>query len=281
MAVSVKVNGDDNSLVHKGSNHICRNTPPDVCKTPSPGGPVPIPYPVIISMSSDLDKGTTTVKVDGGNMAAIKGSELSRCSGDEAGTAGGVVSSTNMKEATWITYSMNVKMDGQGACRLTDKLKMNHGNTVCMEGIGGMPCRVSASTIKDALCQELCNYQSKSHPANPKDKKSYNLERKLEKDPKWAASGITFTTPYNVLGAVSYPDVSHHVGPPYPGGRTQCFDFKLCGLGPSGKPWQDTYRGGKTGVQYMSQTAIGGGKPPITISCKECTKCNPRCHCPK
>ena len=62
-----------------------------------------------------------------------------------------------------------------------------------------------------------------------------------------------------LLGAVSMPDVSHHVGPPWPGGRTQCFDFKLCGLGPSGKPWQDTYRGGKTGVQYLSQTAIGGG----------------------
>ena len=94
---------------------------------------MPIPYPVIISMSSDLAKGTTTVKVDGGGRPHQE-SELSRCSGNEPGNAGGVVSSTNMKEATWITYSMNVKMDGQNACRLTDKLKMNRGNTVCMRG---------------------------------------------------------------------------------------------------------------------------------------------------
>jgi hypothetical protein len=156
VGVTIKVNGSDNSLVHKGSNHIAKNTPPDVCKTPSPGGPVPIPYPVIVSMSSDLAKGTTTVKADGGNMAAIKGSEFSRCSGDEAGTAGGVVSSTNMKEATWILYSFDVKMDGKNACRLTDSMKMNHGNTVCMRGVGGTPVAV---TPKDMLeCGEVGTY---------------------------------------------------------------------------------------------------------------------------
>jgi len=95
MAVTIHVNGKSNSLVHKGSTGIAKSTIPDVCKTPSPGGPVPIPYPVIVSMSSDLKKGTKKVKVDGGNSAAVKGSELSRCSGDEAGTAGGVKSSTN------------------------------------------------------------------------------------------------------------------------------------------------------------------------------------------
>ena len=84
MPVTIKVNGQDNSVSHKGAMHFAKNTAPDVCKTPSPGGPVPIPYPVIMSLSSDLAKGTTTVKADGGNMIAIKGSEYSRCSGDEA-----------------------------------------------------------------------------------------------------------------------------------------------------------------------------------------------------
>src|SRR5262249_2638510 len=84
MAVTVHCNGKTNSLVHKGNGGFTKNTIPDVCKTPSPGGPVPIPYPVIVSMSSDLDKGTKTVKIDGGNMVAIKGSEFSRCTGDEA-----------------------------------------------------------------------------------------------------------------------------------------------------------------------------------------------------
>ena len=39
MPVTVKVNGTANSLVHKGSNGISMATIPDVCKTPSPGGP--------------------------------------------------------------------------------------------------------------------------------------------------------------------------------------------------------------------------------------------------
>lgn len=131
MSVTINVNGL--SLAHKGSNGIATATMPDVCKTPSPAGPVPLPYPNI-AMSKDLIKGTTTVKVDGGNMAAIDGSELSLSTGDEPGTLGGVVSSTFIKEATWMLFSFDVNLEGKGACRLTDKMFMNHMNTVCMAG---------------------------------------------------------------------------------------------------------------------------------------------------
>ena len=86
-------------------------TIPDVCKTPTPGGPIPLPYPNI-SQSSMLAKGTTTVKADGGMMIAIKGSEFSMSNGDEPGTVGGVKSSTFIKESTWILYSFDVKMAG-------------------------------------------------------------------------------------------------------------------------------------------------------------------------
>ncbi len=151
MAVTIHVNGTSNSLAHKGSMGIAKCTIPDVCKTPSPGGPVPVPYPVIISMSNSLAKGTKTVKVDGKNMAAIKGSELSRCNGDEPGTAGGVKSSTNMKEATWILYSFDVKMDGKNACRLSDKMMMNHGNTACLGGIIQQP--VTGAKILELECK--------------------------------------------------------------------------------------------------------------------------------
>lgn len=131
MAVKININGL--TLAHKGSSGTAIATLPDVCKTPSPGGPVPLPYPNI-AVSADLAKGTKTVKVDGGNMAAHQDSELSKSSGDEPGTAGGIKSSTNMKEATWLTYSFDVKLEGKGASRLTDKLLMNHGNTMCCAG---------------------------------------------------------------------------------------------------------------------------------------------------
>ncbi len=132
MPVTVKVNGTVNSLVHKGSNGISMATIPDVCKTPSPGGPIPIPYPNI-SQSATLAKGTTTVKADG-MMIATKGSEFSLSNGDNAGVAGGVKSSTFMKESTWILYSFDVKMDGQNAARLTDKKFQNHENTADLAG---------------------------------------------------------------------------------------------------------------------------------------------------
>jgi uncharacterized protein DUF4150 len=131
MAETISINGL--SLSHKGSNGFSVATLPDVCKTPSPGGPIPIPYPNV-SKSDSLSKGTKTIKVDGGNMAAIKGSEYSSSNGDEPGTAGGVKSSTNMKESTWITYSFDVKMDGKNACRLSDKKFQNHKNTVDLAG---------------------------------------------------------------------------------------------------------------------------------------------------
>jgi uncharacterized Zn-binding protein involved in type VI secretion len=133
MPVSVKVNGTSNSLVHKGSSGISTATLPDMCKTPTPGGPQPMPYPNV-SQAATLAKGTTTVKADG-MMIAIKGSEFSMSNGDNAGVAGGVTSNTFMKESTWILYSFDVTMDGEGACRLTDKKFQNHENTADLAGV--------------------------------------------------------------------------------------------------------------------------------------------------
>ena len=166
MPVTVKVNGVANSLVHKGSNGVSVATIPDVCKTPSPGGPVPIPYPNI-SQSATLDKGTSTVKADGGMMIATKGSEFSLSNGDNAGVAGGVKSSTFMKESTWILYSFDVKMDGSNACRLTDKKFQNHENTVDLGGCLQVPV-VTGSTPEEIVacaihCCDKAPYEKGKH----------------------------------------------------------------------------------------------------------------------
>jgi len=192
MPLTIHVNGRSDSLVHKGSTCIARCTMPDVCKTPSPGGPVPIPYPVIISMSSDLANGSTTVKADGGNMIAIKGCEFSRCTGDEAGTAGGVKSSTFMKEAKFITYSFDVKIDGQNACRLSDKMTMNHENTVCLAGVVQVPVPVSGE-LKDVVCCviERCDRKhydvsgSQSPCTKLGEEKHKCVENSLKDDPRF------------------------------------------------------------------------------------------------
>lgn len=151
MAITVNVNGL--SLAHKGSNGIVTATLPDVCKTPSPGGPVPIPYPNI-AFSKDLAKGSKKVKADGGNSCAIKGSEFSMSVGDEPGTVGGIKSGVNKGKATWLSYSFDVKIEGKNACRLTDKMLMNKGNTVSMGGEIQAP--ISPDDIIYKLCEIAC-----------------------------------------------------------------------------------------------------------------------------
>jgi len=173
MPVTIKVNGTVNSLVHKGSTGISMATIPDVCKTPSPAGPIPIPYPNI-AQSSMLAKGTTTVKVDGGMMAAIKGSEFSMSNGDEAGTAGGVKSSTFIKEATWILYSFDVKLDGKEACRFMDKMFHNHENTVNMGGVINPPCPVICAELDQEMekaREEIKDEKMKAHTVVTADHK--------------------------------------------------------------------------------------------------------------
>ena len=86
MAVTVGVN--NMSVVHKGSGGKTIAFP-DVCKTPSPAGPIPIPYPNI-AKSSDTAKGSKKVKCDG-NPICLKDSNFSTSTGDEAGSAGGGV----------------------------------------------------------------------------------------------------------------------------------------------------------------------------------------------
>lgn len=156
MPITIKVNGTSNSLVHKMSNGISNATIPDVCKTPTPGGPVPMPYPNV-AQSVTLSDGTTTVKGDKA-MAANKGSKFALSNGDNAGVAGGVKSSTFMKEATWILYSFDVKLDGKNASRFTDKMFHNAENAANMCGEVQVPREAAAAEnfLAEQLCAELC-----------------------------------------------------------------------------------------------------------------------------
>lgn len=153
---TIKVNGTVNALVHKGGPWMSIATVPDVCKTPTPAGPVPMPYPNI-SQSSTLSGGTTTVKVDGGNMAAIKGSKFAMSSGDEPGTAGGIKSSTFKQASTWLLYSFDVKLDGGNACRFSDKKFQNNENTIDAMGTIALVVPVVVDDVK-MKCGELNQY---------------------------------------------------------------------------------------------------------------------------
>jgi hypothetical protein len=100
---------------------------PDVCKTPSPAGPIPIPYPNI-AKSSDTDKGTKKVKCDG-QSTCVKDSNFKMSTGDEAGSAGGVASSKIKGKAEFILYSFDVKFEGKNVARAFDLMLHNDKNT--------------------------------------------------------------------------------------------------------------------------------------------------------
>lgn len=124
MAASTNVN--KRTVVHKSSNGIATNFP-DVCKTPTPGGPVPIPYPNI-AMSSDTASGSSSVKIDG-NPIMLKDSNFKTSTGDEPGSIGGVVSGYTKGIAEFINYSFDVKIDGKNVPRLGDMMIQNKKNT--------------------------------------------------------------------------------------------------------------------------------------------------------
>jgi hypothetical protein len=114
-------------IAHQGSGGMSIVFP-DVCNTPTPSGPVPIPYPNI-GQSSDTVGGPPTVTTDG-SMPMTKGATYAKSSGDEAGSAGGLMSGRFIGACEFMMYSFDVMFEGQNVCRLGDPLLHNSKNAM-------------------------------------------------------------------------------------------------------------------------------------------------------
>jgi hypothetical protein len=99
---------------------------PDVCKTPTPAGPVPIPYPNI-GMVPQATKTSTKVLI-ANKEVIVENSEIPQSQGDEAGTAGGVVSGRNMDKIIFKKGSSKVNIQGKACCHLTSMTGHNGAN---------------------------------------------------------------------------------------------------------------------------------------------------------
>lgn len=102
---------------------------PDVCKTPTPGGPVPMPYPNI-AMLTQSSGGTLSKKVKiMGKKTATKKTEITMSSGDEAGNAGGGVVSNKFKgSCKFKKGSSKVKVEGNEIVYHTSMVAQNGGS---------------------------------------------------------------------------------------------------------------------------------------------------------
>jgi len=106
---------------------------PDVCLTPSPGGPVPMPYPNI-AMSSTATPDTVAMKIlVDGTPALTLMSEIPLSTGDEAGTNMGTVSGEIMGASAYIEGSEVLMLNGEPSVRLSSPTGQN-GETMNAEG---------------------------------------------------------------------------------------------------------------------------------------------------
>ncbi|MEM1432533.1 MAG: PAAR-like domain-containing protein [Pseudomonadota bacterium] len=102
---------------------------PDVCKTPSPGGPIPIPYPNTAS-ANDTDGASNVARNRKAGLPAIGTGEHRITHGDEAAAQGdGVRSTAKQGKTEFVQYSMDVKFEGRNAARGLDRLLPNDRNT--------------------------------------------------------------------------------------------------------------------------------------------------------
>lgn len=165
--MGVTVGANNLSVVHKSSMGVTIAFP-DVCKTPTPAGPIPIPYPNI-AMSSDTAKGSKKVKCDG-NPVCLKDSNFRMSTGDEAGSAGGGVVSNKIKgKAEFINYSFDVKFEGKNVARAFDLMLHNDKNTppfpVLQMPIITMPVIVPPEEKKKEKQWKIKKMEIKSEPA--------------------------------------------------------------------------------------------------------------------
>lgn len=114
--------------------------PLDVCKTPTPAGPQPLPYPNFAT-ATQASGGTCSSKVKFMNKkACTKKTEITMSSGDEAGNAGGGVVSNRFKgPVVYKKGSSKVKIEGDQAVHLTSMTGHNGTNANMPAGVQVAP----------------------------------------------------------------------------------------------------------------------------------------------
>lgn len=117
---------------------------PDVCLTPSPVGPVPIPYPNM-SMGPTTVAPTTALTVLTDFMPSCNLMSMTATSvGDSTGVAMGVASGMIMGPTHNVLGSFTVLKQGVPAARMTTMTMQN--NTNC-PGISLVPSQVTVLTL--------------------------------------------------------------------------------------------------------------------------------------
>lgn len=98
--------------------------PLDICKTPTPGGPVPMPYPNV-ALSATMGPGYTTKTLVMGTPMWTKKGKSAVSNGDQPGVALGVVSNKIMGMCAITMASNDVDAEGGAVTRTADMANSN------------------------------------------------------------------------------------------------------------------------------------------------------------
>ena len=102
--------------------HAAVPVAPNVAKTPSPGGPIPIPYP---NIGKNLGASKRSKNMGVKKRAVTTKSKFSRSMGDEPGVQKGLIAPKHMDKVKYKAGSSKVKTDGKPIVLFSDKPIMN------------------------------------------------------------------------------------------------------------------------------------------------------------
>ncbi|GEM_PF-935075 len=180
MANNVFANGREVSCKKADGKTICAF--PDVCFTPpeNPATPpgVPVPYPNT-AFAKDTTSGSKKVKVSGQEVMLKNKSYFKTSTGDEAGCAAkkGVITSKIKGKAYFVSWSMNVKVEGENVVRHLDTTTNNHASPMANEACPWP--NIDTSSLPDLPpkpCKKTCSKK-------PEDKaRKKKLRRKTPSD---------------------------------------------------------------------------------------------------
>lgn len=190
MANDVFANGREVSCKKADGKSICAF--PDVCFTPpeNPATPpgVPVPYPNT-GMAKDMTSGSKSVKITGQEVMLKNKSYFKKSYGDEAGCAAkkGIITSVNRGKVYFISWSMDVKFEGENVVRHLDMTTHNHAspitNTMTWTYLDRMEMALGIEECNEAAS----NAYKKCGPLEEKIKCPSSEKVKLaEKSREWA-----------------------------------------------------------------------------------------------
>jgi hypothetical protein len=152
MGCDVFANGDE--IACKAGDNKVIAAFPDVCLSPPspPAGPLPVPYPNT-SFSKDMQNGSKTVMIKGKEVM-LKDQSFYKTSpiGDEAATNGlgaSVITHVITGKTYCVSWSMDVKFEGQNVDRHTDITSSNHASK---PGSRMTPIPTTATGAEVPLC---------------------------------------------------------------------------------------------------------------------------------